>query len=75
MKKLTKLVVLSPFRSWILADQVSGRLRRNKDAHGNDIECYMWDVVDADLRQLRVWANTRADVLKRKCKTFKVVDM
>ena len=75
MKKLTKLVVLSPFRSWILADQVSGRLRRNKDAHGNDIECYMWDVVDADLRQLRVWANTRADVLKRKCKSFKVVDM
>lgn len=75
MKGLRKLVVLSPFRSWILADQVSGRLRRNKDEKGNDIECYMYDIIDADLRQLRIWGNTRGDVLKRKSKTFKVVDM
>ena len=38
-------------------------------------DTYMWDVVDADIRQLRAWANARADVLKKKAKTFKVVDM
>ena len=71
VKDLSKLVVAEQFKSWILADQVSGRLRRRPD--GKDT--YMWDVVDADIRQLRAWANARADVLKKKAKTFKVVDM
>lgn len=71
VKDLSKLVVAEQFKSWILADQVSGRLRRRPD--GKDT--YMWDIVDADVRQLRAWANARADVLKRKSKTFKVIDM
>lgn len=71
VKDLSKLVVAEQFKSWILADQVSGRLRRRPDGK----ETYMWDIVDADIRQLRAWANARADVLKRKSKTFKVVDM
>ena len=71
VKDLSKLVVAEQFKSWILADQVSGRLRRRPD--GKDT--YMWDMVDADIRQLRAWANARADVLKKKAKTFKVVDM
>lgn len=71
VKDLSKLVVAEQFKSWILADQVSGRLRRRPD--GKDT--YMWDIVDAQIPQLRAWANARADVLKRKSKTFKVIDM
>lgn len=70
LKGLGKLIVFACYKSWILADQISGRLRRRDD--GKD--CYMWDIVDADVRQLRVWANVRADTLRRKCKSFKVVD-
>ena len=40
-----------------LADQVSGRLRRRDD----EKDTYMWDIVDADVKQLRAWANARAD--------------
>lgn len=71
VKGLSKLIVAEQFKSWILADQVSGRLRVRPD--GKDT--YMWDIVDADVKQLRAWANARADVLKKKSKTFKVVDM
>lgn len=71
VKGLSKLVVAEQFKSWILADQVSGRLRRRDD--GKDT--YMWDIVDAQIPQLRAWANARADVLRRKSKTFKVVDL
>lgn len=71
VKDLSKLVVSAAFSSWILTDQVSGRLRRRPD--GKDT--YMWDIVDAQIPQLRAWANNRADVLRRKSKTFKVVDM
>ena len=68
---LSKLVVIQPFKSWILADQVSGRLRRRPD--GKDT--YMYDIVDSEIKQLRAWANVRANILKRKGKTFKVVDL
>lgn len=71
MKDLSKLVVFAQYKSWILADQVSGRLRRRPD--GKDT--YMWDIVDATVPQLRAWANARADVLQRKSKTFKVIDV
>lgn len=71
VKDLSKLVVSAAFSSWILTDQVSGRLRRRPD--GKDT--YMWDIVDAQIPQLRAWANNRADILKRKSKTFKVIDM
>ena len=37
-------------------------------------DTYMWDVVDADIKQLRAWANVRAGILKKKSKSFKVVD-
>ena len=70
-KGLAKLIVFSQYKSWILADQISGRLRRRDDKK----DTYMWDIVDADIKQLRVWANVRADVEKRKSKSFKVVDM
>lgn len=71
VKDLSKLVVAEQFKSWILADQVSGRLRRRPD--GKDT--YMWDIADAQIPQLRAWANARADVLRKKAKTFKVIDL
>lgn len=71
VKDLSKLVVCEQFKSWILADQVSGRLRRRPD--GKDT--YMWDIVDSEVPQLRAWANERADVLRRKSKSFKVIDL
>ena len=71
VKALSKLIVSAAYASWILTDQISGRLRRRDD--GKDT--YMWDIVDADIKQLRSWANSRADVLRRKSKTFKVVDI
>ncbi|MCM1230765.1 MAG: hypothetical protein NC489_11580 [Ruminococcus flavefaciens] len=71
VKGLSKLVVAEQFKSWILADQVSGRLRRRDD--GKDT--YMWDIVDSQIPQLRAWANARADVLKKKAKSFKVIDL
>lgn len=70
-KGLGKLVVFAQYKSWILTDQISGRLRRRDD----EKDTYMWDIVDAQVGQLRAWANARADVEKRKAKTFKVVDM
>jgi superfamily II DNA or RNA helicase len=71
VKDLSKLIVLAPFKSWVLTSQVRGRLRVRDD--GKDT--YMWDVVDADVKQLRAWANNRASVLQKECKVFKVVDM
>lgn len=71
VKDLSKLVVTEQFKSWILADQVSGRLRRRDDGR----DTYMWDIADAQIPQLRAWANARADVLRKKSKTFKVIDM
>lgn len=71
VKDLSKLVVAEQFKSWILADQVSGRLRRRPDKK----DTYMWDIVDADIAQLRAWGNVRAGILKKKSKNFKVVDM
>ena len=71
LKGLSKLIVFATYSSWILTDQISGRLRRRPDGR----ETYMWDIVDADVRQLKRWAYNRADVLKRKSKTFKVIDV
>lgn len=71
VKDLSKLVVAEQFKSWILADQVSGRLRRRPD----EKDTHMWDIVDADIAQLRAWANTRANILKKKSKSFKVIDL
>ena len=71
-KNLVKIPVINgTYSSWILTDQISGRLRRRPD--GKDT--YMWDVVDAQIPQLRAWANNRADVLRRKSKSFKVIDL
>ena len=69
-KGLAKLIIATAFKSWILADQISGRTRRRDDGR----ECYIWELVDKTIPQLRAWANVRADVYRRKCKTFKVVD-
>ena len=71
MKDLSRLITAVGYRSWILASQIHGRLRRRPD--GKDT--YMWDVVDAQIKQLRIWANVRADVFRRSSKEFKVVDM
>ncbi len=70
-KGLSKLINYAAFASWILTDQISGRLRRRDDGQ----DTYMWDIVDADVKQLRAWANSRADVERRKSKTFKVIDV
>lgn len=70
-KGLSKLILCDQFKSSILTSQVIGRLRRRDDNRPT----YMWDIVDADVRQLRVWANSRAEVEKKVSKDFKVVDM
>lgn len=71
MKGLAKLILVQPMKSWVLTTQVVGRLRRRDDGR----ETYFYDIVDSDIRQLRAWANARADVERRMSKTFKVVDM
>lgn len=70
MKDLSRLVTFAQWKSWILSDQISGRLRKRPDER----DTYMWDIVDAEIKQLRAWANVRADVYKRKAKSFKVID-
>ncbi len=67
-KGLSKLIFLGTMKSPILTSQVVWRLRRRNDGK----ETYAWDIVDSTVPQLRAWANCRADVEKRICKTFKV---
>lgn len=71
VKDLAKLIVAEQFKSAILAEQVSGRLRRRPD--GKDT--YMYDIVDRSVRQLRVWGAARSQFLKRKSKKFTVTNM
>ena len=71
MKDLSRLITFTPWSSWILSDQIHGRLRRRPDGKPT----YMWDITDNCIPQLRSWANNRADVYRRKSKEFKVVDM
>jgi superfamily II DNA or RNA helicase len=68
---LSKLVVTEQFKSWILTDQVSGRLRRRPD--GKDT--YMYDIVDRSVKQLRLWGKARSEILRRKSKKFTVRDI
>ena len=70
-KGLSKLILCDQFKSPILCSQVVGRLRRRDD----NKPTYMWDLVDSDIKQLRVWANSRAEVERKVSKEFKVVDM
>lgn len=70
-KGLSKLILCDQFKSSILTSQVIGRLRRRDDKRPT----YMWDIVDADVRQLRVWANSRAEVERKVSKEFKVIDL
>lgn len=70
-KGLAKLVVADQYKSPILCSQVVGRLRRRADKRPT----YMWDIVDADIRQLRVWANARANIERKVSKKFEVIDM
>lgn len=71
MKDLSRLITFTPWASWILSDQIHGRLRRRPDGKPT----YMWDITDNCIPQLRAWANARADVYRRKSKEFKVIDM
>lgn len=71
VKGLGKLILFSQFKSWILAEQIMFRNRRRDD----NKDCYFWDIVDSQIPQLRSWANVRADVYKKKGKTFKVIDL
>ena len=71
VKGLAKLVVAEQIKSWILISQIMGRNRRRDD--GKDT--YAWDIVDADIPQLRAWAKARSDVERRLSKSFKVIDM
>lgn len=71
VKDLSKLIVAEQFKSWVISVQVFGRLRRRPDGR----DTYMWDLADNRIKQLRVWANGRADIYKKNSKIFKVVDM
>ena len=70
-KDLSRLVVCDQYKSSILCSQVIGRLRRRPDGKPT----YMWDIVDSDVRQLRIWANSRAVAERKASKHFEVVDM
>lgn len=70
-KGLSRLINASPYKSWIIATQVRGRLRILDS--GKDT--YMYELVDARIPQLRRWANVRSQVYRKECKTFKVIDM
>lgn len=71
VKDLSTLVCAEQFKSAILAEQVSGRLRRRPDGR----DTFMYDIVDASVPQLRQWGSSRAELLKRKSKKFTVVDL
>lgn len=71
VKGLAKLIIAEQVKSWILVSQLLGRNRRRDD--GKDT--YAWDIVDADIPQLRAWAKARADVERRLSKSFKVIDL
>jgi hypothetical protein len=71
MKGLSKLIVFNQYKSWILADQISGRIRRLPD----DQYGYMWHIIDSTIPQLQVWAKTISDIYRRKSKLFKVIDI
>ena len=71
VKDLSVLVCVEQFKSPILAEQVSGRLRRRPDGR----DTYMYDIVDASVPQLCNWGSSRAELLKRKSKKFTVVDL
>ena len=68
---LSRLINGQQIKSWILTDQVSGRLRRRPDG----LDTYLWDIVDASIPQLRAWSKVRTEVLKRKSKKFDVINM
>ena len=70
MKDLSRLILSANMKSWILATQCVGRLRRRPD--GKD--CYCWDIVDADIKQLRAWAKVRAETVRKMSKKFTVVN-
>ena len=70
-KDLSRLIVCDQYRSPILCAQVVGRLRKRNDGKPT----YMWDIVDSDIRQLRVWANARAVTERKISREFKVFDM
>ena len=70
-KGLSRLINATPYKSWIIATQVRGRLRILDS--GKDT--YMYELVDARIPQLRRWANVRSQVYRKECKTFKVIDM
>jgi len=68
---LAKLIVAEQFKSWILTTQVAGRLRRRPDGR----ETYMCDIVDKNIKQLRSWGSSRAELLKKISKKFTVIDI
>jgi hypothetical protein len=70
-KGLSRLIVAAQYSSWILTSQIRGRCRVRDDGRAT----YMYDMVDADIPQLRRWANKRAAILRKECLEFKVVDI
>ena len=70
-KGLSRLIVAAQYSSWILTSQIRGRCRVRDDGRPT----YMYDMVDADIPQLRRWANKRAAILRKECLEFKVIDI
>lgn len=70
-KGLSRLINACPFKSWVLATQVMGRLRRLDSGQ----DTYMYELVDARIPQLRRWANERSSFYRKNSKSFKVIDM
>jgi len=70
-KDLSRLIVAAQYSSWILTSQIRGRCRVRDDGRPT----YMYDMVDADIPQLRRWANKRAAILRKECLEFKVIDI
>lgn len=69
MKDLAVLVAIEQFRSPVMVEQISGRLRPRSD--GKDT--YYVDIADSSLgAYLLRWRNERLDQLKKKSKSYKV---
>lgn len=69
MKDLSVLVAIEQFRSPVMVEQISGRLRPRSD--GKDT--YYVDIADSSLgAYLLRWRNERLEQLKKKSKSYKV---
>lgn len=68
MKDLSILIAVEQFRSAVLVEQISGRLRPRQDKKST----YYVDIADKSLgRHLMAWRDDRLELLKKKAKAYR----